>query len=591
MAFKECLARMRRALVESGAVAAIVPTADPHLNEYIRAEWVVREALSGFTGSAGTLLVSADAAALYTDSRYWEQAYRELSSEFEVLHQTGELPDGVVFADWFSAHSPRRGRVFVDPRMVSAFEFETWEREFDEAGLVLEPHEFDWNDIWADRPKPVWGPVARMKRPGETTSSRLARIRSAMKEAGSSRLLLSALDDIAWTFNLRGEDIPYNPVFEADAVVFEDRAVLYLDKDRISETDRSALALDGVSIEPPEALDRELARKDARGFLWFDPQAVSFALCRRIAQSAARHEEATPPSTMKAVKTSSEIEGFEEAMLRDGAALAEFYAELDRRLAGGERLFESDAVEMLHAWRAKDPEFLGESFATIAAFGPNAALPHYQPPEKGGAELVGNGMLLIDSGAHYTCGTTDITRMTPVGMPTEAMRRDAAAVTRGMLRLLNLVFPDWATGAHVDAAARMDLWREGADFGHGTGHGVGYVLNVHEGPVSISPRALRYRLRPGNVISDEPGIYRPGAWGVRVENLVVVERAEETPLGRFLRFRALTRLPVDVRLLPEPFGEMRDALNRFNAQASEAIRSRISAPAREWLDRAARTLG
>ena len=260
MAFKECLARMRRALVESGAVAAIVPTADPHLNEYIRAEWAVREALSGFTGSAGTLLVSIDAAALYTDSRYWEQAYRELSSEYEVLHQTGELPDGVVFADGFSAHSPRRGRVFVDPRMVSAFDFEAWEREFDEAGLALEPHEFDWNDIWADRPKPVWGPVARMKRPGETTSSRLARIRSAMKDAGSSRLLLSALDDIAWTFNLRGEDIPYNPVFEADAVVFEDRAVLYVDQDRMSRRKRLIASLHAWTPEVFFGLTRKRCR-------------------------------------------------------------------------------------------------------------------------------------------------------------------------------------------------------------------------------------------------------------------------------------------------------------------------------------------
>lgn len=299
---------------------------------------------------------------------------------------------------------------------------------------------------------------------------------------------------------------------------------------------------------------------------------------------------ASPVTLVKSQKSPGELELIDEAMAKDGAALVEFYAELDERLGRGEALTEWDAREMLHGWRARDPDFLDESFGTIAAYGPNAAEPHYEPrgPE-GAARLEGNGLLLLDSGGQYACGTTDITRMSPVGRPGPAMKRDAALVLSGMLRLLDATFPLGTTGSQIDALARMDLWRSGLDFGHGTGHGVGFVLNVHEGPVRISPRCHE-PLAVGNVLSDEPGVYRPGRWGVRIENLVCVEEAPgEEGFGPFCRMRLLTCCPIDARTvdLAALAPGMLARLRAFNAGALRRLSPRVSARARRWMAEAA----
>lgn len=580
----ERLSAFRRLFEAEGCAAALVFTADPHLSEYVPAHWALRRALTGFTGSAGALAATADAAAMATDSRYWVQAAGELLPGIELLKAQGSLAEALV--EWLGTHLSAGAAVAVDPQSVSYAQAEALESALAAKHLRLKYLELDLSRCWPDRPPVPASAVHAMTRPGEAAREKLRRIRRAMRDAGAASALFSTLDDVAWMTNLRGNDVPCNPVFLSNLILREKEAVLYVDAARLDAGAKRACRSAGIRLEAPAQLPRDVERFSADGFFMADPSATTRALAGLI-DEAHFLQAPSPAAAMKSVKTPAEIRAIDEAMLRDAAALAEFYAELDERLARGERLTECDAAEMLHAWRAKQPGFIEESFETIAAFGPNAALPHYQPHRGSDAVLEGGGLLLIDSGGQYDCGTTDITRMTPIGEPSDAMKADVALATRAMLRLLALRFPEGSSGRTVDLAGRMDLWREGIDFGHGTGHGVGYCLNVHEGPINISPRARDVPFEPGNVISDEPGIYRPGRWGVRVENLMTVEEAGETEFGRFLRFRPLTRLPIDVRALPEPFGELADELNRFNASCVKALEGRVSSRAAAWLQAAA----
>lgn len=577
------LAKCREEMARLNLDGLVIPTADPHLCEYVPDAWKIREALSGFTGSAGTLLVTEEAAALLTDSRYWEQADEQLAPGIELLKQRDTAIEEI--SAWFEENLPEESVIGAPVTLMSARTFAKLTAALETIGQILRADFVNIEAIWPERPALPSSPVFEMKRPCRTRAEKLEAVRKAIDADGATVLVLNALDEIAWLTNLRGADVPCNPVFTASLIVTPQTALLFIDEKRLAEGLVEKLAVDKISVQAPEMFLPALKALGQSGAVLLDPDNTNAAIVASLPEDALICAP-SPVLMQKSVKNAAEIEAIDEAMQRDAVALAEFYAELDERLAKGEHLTESDAVKMLHAWRARDPEFLDESFETIVAFGPNAALPHYAPPEEGGASLEGDGILLIDSGAQFTCGTTDITRMTPVGTPSEDMKRDVGLVTRAMLRLLRLKFPAGTTGAGVDLAGRMDLWAEGLDFGHGTGHGVGYVLNVHEGPVSISPRAKPIAIQPGNVLSDEPGVYRPGAWGVRVENLMVCEHEGTTAFGDFLRFRALTMMPIDTRVLPDPFGELADELNRFNALRVERLKPLVSERCRKWLEKA-----
>ena len=579
------LARCREEMSRLDLDGLVVPTADPHLSEYVPADWKLREALSAFTGSAGTLLVAHDAAALLADSRYWEQASGQLSEGIELLRLEGDAVG--MIAQWFEENLPAESLVGAPAELISLATRERLEEALGKAGLAFRLEFPDIGFIWPERPQAKRSRVREMRRPCRSRGEKLGLVRDALAREGAGSVALTALDDVAWVTNLRGSDVPCNPVFTANLIVTRERAMLFVDATRLEPGVREALEADGVRTEAPESFEGALEALPDEGLVLIDPDHTNAAVAARLPEGAALRGP-SPVLMLKCVKTPEEIAAIDEAMLRDAVALAEFYAELDERLAAGERITESQAAAMLHASRARQLEFFDESFETICAFGPHGALPHYATPGEGGAALEGDGLLLIDSGGQYECGTTDITRMTPIGRPSAEMLRDVGLVTRAMLRLLRLKFPEGTTGAGVDLAARIDLWSEGMDFGHGTGHGVGYVLNVHEGPVSISPRAKPVPIAPGNVLSDEPGVYRPGRWGVRVENLMVCERDRETEFGVFLRFRALTMMPIDTRALPEPFGELADDLNRFNAERVERLLPLVSERCRAWLGRAVR---
>ena len=582
------LAAFRAFLARKGFSGALVLTSDPHLCEYVPERWQLRAALSGFKGSAGTLLVLPNELALATDSRYWEQAQRELPSGAELIRRPAS--DLAACANWFSERLPAGSVVAVDEKTISYEDALLCEEAFAACGLKFLPTAFDWSGIWPERPKPVSSAIAEMRRPCVERGEKMRAVREKLAESGSIGLLLESLDDVAWVTNLRGADVPNNPVFEAELLVTQSRAMLYADAGRFPDALLEKLQREAIDVRPSAELERDLAKLAEQGRILVDPSTVTVDLLEAIGEERLSFTKPNPVAARKAEKTSEELEAIAEAHLLDAIALTEFYAELDERLSKGERLTEWNAAECLHAHRARMPGFLDESFPTIAAYGPNAAMPHYQPFAGRSSVLKPGNLLLIDSGAQYDCGTTDVTRMSAVGMPSEAMRRDVVLATRAMLRLLHLKFPVGTTGAQVDVAARMELWREGIDFGHGTGHGVGYVLNVHEGPVTISPRATRFAMAPGNVVSNEPGIYRPSEWGVRVENLMFVRKAESTAFGEFLAFEPLTLCPIDVRVLGRPFGELVEQLNAFNRRCVEALRNRVSPRALAWLEKAAAPL-
>ena len=575
------LAAYRKQLAEKGFAAGLVPTGDPHLCEYVPAHWRQREALSGFTGSAGTLLVTEHAAALSTDSRYWEQAQKELPEHIELIRDKGNSLQR--FAAWFAERVPHGGTVAVDEEMISYRDATALSTALETHGLRLHATSIDWTSIWPERPACLNSQIMEMRRPCRTRHEKLASVRAKLKEAGAHVLYIASLDDIAWLTNLRGTDVPNNPVFEADMLVGLEHTAIYAARSRFPEEVIEHLRSDGIEIRPEASLIEDLHNAAKVGRVMVDPSAATIKLLAGINAGDLIFDTPSYPTILKSRKSTAELEAITEAHVLDATALVEFYAELDERLSNGERLTEWDAVELLHAQRSKIPGFIDESFSTIAAYGANAAMPHYQPRASEAAELHSGNLLLIDSGAHYDCGTTDVTRMTAVGEISSAMRADATLATRAMLRLLNLQFPEGTTGAQVDTAARMDLWAAGIDFGHGTGHGVGYVLNVHEAPVRISPKAYQFEFAIGNVVSNEPGIYRPGRWGIRVENLMYVKAARETEFGRFLRFEPLTFCPIDVRTLTLPFGELVDTLNAFNARCVQALQGRLTARAQNWL--------
>lgn len=576
------LEELQRTLGLDGAPDALwLPLTDPTLAEMAAPEWRFAPKLVGFTGSSGTILVAKDRAALLTDSRYWVQAEGELLPGVELLR--AQPASDAPWVGWLRDVLLDGGLLAADERLVSAAEADKMRARLAEMGLVFETRALPRLPGF----EPLTPDVRVLPDPARSVAERVRAVREALPE-GDRRVFVTASPDVcAWMTNLRNAARPASPVFPAVLALLDEEVMLETDVP-LSDDVRAYLAAEGVTVMPN--LGAELRRASASGRpLAYDHAAVSEVLAKRLAALWAGPIVPSEPIFERAMsrKTPAELTLIEEAMRRDGVALTEFYALLDERLAKGDRLTECDAVRMLYEERAKQPGFLGESFGTISAFGANAAMPHYAPkPET--AAVLRDGLLLIDSGGQYWCGTTDVTRMTPVGVLSDEDRRVCGEVTRAMLRLAAQRFPEGAKGASLDAAARLSLWsRLGEDYGHGTGHGVGFVLNVHEGPVSLSP-LNREPLREGNVLSDEPGIYQEGVRGVRVENMLAAERDEEK-LG-MLRWRHLTCVPIDVRTLPASLGEETPLLNAYNAWVRDRLMPHLSERARAWIERAAAPL-
>jgi Xaa-Pro aminopeptidase len=514
---------MRAELRAQGLAAWLLPSADPHLSEYLPERWQGREWMSGFTGSAGTLVVTLDASTLWVDSRYWAQAeVQTAGTGIAVMKIAGASSPG--HAEWLAETLPEGSTVGADGAVLSLAAERALREKLAARKIGLRTDVDLLDAIWPQRPGLPAAPVYEHPAPYAPTprSDKLKLVREAMNRAGAQAHFVSTLDDIAWITNLRGADVSYNPVFAAHLLLTADAAVLFIGDGKIGPALRQALAGDGVTLAPYEQAAAAIAALPSGSSLLLDPRRITLAF-RQAVPATVKVLEAINPSTLaKSRKTEAEIAFVRRAMEEDGAALADFFAWFEAAL-GRERITELTIDEQINAARARRPGFVCPSFPTIAGFNANGALPHYRATEEAHALICepgkcGDGLLLIDSGGQYPFGTTDITRVVPVGKTSREQREDFTRVLKGMIALSRAKFPRGTRSPVLDALARAPIWADGCDFGHGTGHGVGYFLNVHEGPHGITPHLApepHTAMEPGMITSNEPGIYRPGRWGRR----------------------------------------------------------------------------
>jgi len=596
---RERIERVREALAQHGADALLVPSADPHLSEYLPARWQGRQWLSGFTGSMGTLVITLDRAALFADSRYWVQAEHELSGSGIELEK---IPTGAAMhhIDWIARTLARGKTLMVDGQVLALAAAQQLRSALDKSGIALRTDADLLAQAWPDRPALPARPVYPHQAPQavETRCERLARVREAMASHGASHHFVSTVDDVAWITGLRGGDVEYNPVFLAHLLITEKSAVLYVGAGKIDTALAAQLTRDGIAPADYAAAPDALRTLPSGSTLLIDPRRITLGF-RQLVPDGVRVIEAINPSTLfKSRKSEPEARFVREAMARDGAAMCAFYAWFEGAVAAGERITELTIDERLSAERAKQPGFVGLSFSTIAAFNANGALPHYRATDAAHAAIEGDGLLLIDSGGQYLGGTTDITRVWPIGRISDAHKRDYTLVLKAMMSLSRARFPRGVLSPMIDAIARAPLWEHGLDYGHGTGHGVGYFLNVHEGPQTIS-QALpepQMAMQPGMITSIEPGVYRPGQWGVRIENLgltVPVDTPEHGKFGEMLGFETLTLCPIDTRCIDLALlrADERAWLDDYHAQVRERLSPLVSGDALAWLIERTRPLG
>lgn len=587
------IAALRSALAARGLAACVVLSADPHLSEYLPEHWQARAWFSGFNGSAGTLVVTAEQACLWTDSRYWEQADHDLAGTGIALMRAGAA--GVPGPSaWLAQTLPSGARVAVDGMTLSVDAAAAWRDALQPAGIELVAHEDVLAQAWPGRPDLPAAPVYEHEMPFacRTRAQKLAALREAMAAKGVQWHWISTLDDIAWLLNLRGADVSYNPVFLSHLLVGVQNARLFVADGKVDAALAERLAQDGISLAAYEQALPALQALAPSEAVLVDPARVTVGMLQAV---PARLVHAPNPTQLhKACKTDAELQQVRAAMAQDGAALCEFFAWFESAL-GRETITELTVDERITAARARREHFVSPSFSTIAAFNANGAMPHYQATPQAHAVIEGDGLLLIDSGGQYLGGTTDITRVVPVGQLSQAQKEDYTRVLKGMIALSRAVFPEGTPGPMLDALARQPLWQAGLEFGHGTGHGVGYFLNVHEGPQSISYRSPvrpESAMRAGMITSNEPGLYRPGRWGIRIENLVACVPAQETEFGAFLRFETLTLCPIDTRCIaPELLdaGE-REWLDGYHATVRERLAPLVSGAALAWLEQRTQAL-
>jgi len=581
------LAAIRQVMNREGVDALLVPSADPHLSEYLPEYWQGRQWLSGFQGSVGTLIVTPEFAGLWADSRYWEQAEKELAGSSIQLMKLQPGKPGPL--DWLAEQVPEGGAVAVDGAVMALASA----RQLAERLTARNARLLTKNDllaqVWNDRPELPGNPVYQHLPPEATVSraEKLARLRQTLRERGADWHFIATLDDIAWLFNLRGSDVSYNPVFVSFALVGQEKAILFVAPSKLDASLCKALEADGIEVRDYTAIHAALAEVPGGDSLLIDAARVTQGLIDNLSSEVRLVEGINPTTLAKSQKSTQDLDHIRNAMEQDGAALCEFFAWLEVAL-GRESVTELTIDEQLSAARARRPGFVSLSFSTIAAFNANGAMPHYRATEASHARIEGDGLLLIDSGGQYLGGTTDITRMVPIGIPSLEQKQDCTRVLKGVIALSRARFPRGILSPLLDAIARAPIWADQVDYGHGTGHGVGYFMNVHEGPQVIAYQAAtapQTAMQAGMITSIEPGTYRPGQWGVRIENLVFNREAGSSEFGDFLEFETLTLCPIDTRcLLSEQLSEQeRSWLNGYHQLVRERLAPLLDGAALQWL--------
>ncbi|WP_225936254.1 aminopeptidase P family protein [Caballeronia sp. NK8] len=570
--------------------AVLIPSADPHLSEYLPERWQGRQWLSGFTGSVGTLVVTADFAGVWVDSRYWTQAEAQLAGTGIVLMKMMGGQQTAPHIDWLAQNVPSGTTVAADGAVLGVAAARALSDALTARGIVLRTDLDLLDSVWPARPGLPESPVYEHAAPHASVAraDKLEQVRETMRAKGAQWHFVSTLDDLAWIFNLRGGDVSYNPVFVAHALIGLDDATIFVADGKVPAALVESLARDNVRVAPYAAAPEALASLAAGSTLLIDPRRITHGLLEKVPAAVTIVEAVNPSTFAKSRKTAAEAQHIRATMEQDGAALAEFFAWFEDAL-GRERITELTIDEKLTAARARRPGFVTLSFGTIAGFNANGAMPHYRATEASHAVIEGNGLLLIDSGGQYLSGTTDITRVVPIGEINAEHKRDFTVVLKGTMALSRARFPRGIRSPMLDSIARAPIWEAGADYGHGTGHGVGYFLNVHEGPQVIShyaPAEPWTAMEEGMITSIEPGIYRPGKWGIRIENLVMNQAAEKTEFGDFLEFETLTLCPIDTRCIDLSLlrDDERAWLNAYHETVRSRVSPHVSGKALAWLE-------
>lgn len=587
------LAALRDEMRREHLSAFIFPSSDPHNSEYVPPRWEGRKWISGFDGSAGTAVVTLHSAALWTDSRYFLAAEEQLAgTEFQLMRERIEGTPGI--AEWIAAElsDADSTEIGVDGMCMTYADVSDLKIELKHNGGITVRTNLDILDrVWTDRPSVPLNPVRiqPMEYAGELCRDKLGRIRSSLLRRGAGGMLMTQLDDIAWTLNLRGTDVHCTPVFVAWLIVAEEVAVLYIKDEKLSPEVIDYLHAEGVAVDDYDNIIDALNSYDGYTLL-IDPATTNYTLSQ-LRGNFNLVSAPSPVPEMKAVKNEVECNGFRNAMLRDGVAMVKFLKWLEEAVPrGGET--ELSVSAKLRQLRAEQPLFMDESFDTIAGYEEHGAIVHYEPSPESDVALRPEGFLLLDSGAQYLDGTTDITRTIQLGAVSDLHRRVYTLVLKGHLSLQNLCFPRGAAGTQLDAVARVAMWRDGMNFMHGTGHGVGSYLSVHEGPHQIRQEYRPAPMLEGMTVTDEPGLYLAGKFGVRIENTLLTVPYLTTEFGRFLRFEPLTLCPIDTRPIVVDMlsAEELAVLNAYHQMVYERLSPMLDAEHRAWLAAKTRNL-
>ena len=574
MSIDHRIAALRTAMAARGLSAYVQPSSDPHQSEYVADYWQSRAWLSGFDGSAGLVIVTPDHAGLWTDSRYFLQAEEQLRNNEVELHRQ-RVPHAPEHRDWLAENLPEGATVGLDGRLFSAARIAALRKILNAKGIALRTDVDLIGEVWTDRPALPEAPVFAVTDEivGTDRRTKLGILRDRVPGAA---YLLSTLDDIAWTLNLRGTDVAFNPVFYAYLLVLPDRATLFINKAKVSVGLKAALAADGVQLAPYRAVEEALRALDTGLTVYYDAATLNARLVGLLKDKTTE----TGPNVaaqFKGIKNDTEIAHIRTAMAKDGVALTQLFCWVETALAAGRSITEADVAEHLDACRRAQGDYYGESFPAIVGYQANGAIIHYRPHPDTAATLRPEGLLLLDSGGQYTQGTTDITRTVALGPITADQQLHFTLVLKGHIALAKAHFPQGTTGVQLDTLARQFLWQHGLNYGHGTGHGVGFFLNVHEGPQRISPNprpaSTQLPLEPGMLTSNEPGYYRDGAYGIRTENLILCTDVDYAGSEQFLRHETLTLFPIDRRcILVERLSPAElDWLNGYHARVAETL--------------------
>ena len=573
-------------MAAEGISAFIVPSTDPHSGEYVPAHWESRKWISGFTGSAGTAVITLSDGGLWTDSRYFLQAADQLQGSGLTLFKD-RLPETPSIAEWLGSVLKTGDKVGIDGWVNSISEAMQLKKALQSYGLELVTVDDPFHTLWKDRPSLPLDPpfILPLEYSGEPCKQKIGRIRKVLQEEGAKGLLISALDEIAWVLNMRGTDVHCNPVFVGYLLITADAATLYIHPDKLTAETRSYLTENQIQAKGYSQVAQDLEEYKEENL------QLSGSTNYALYQAASLHSKVllhdSPVLYMKAIKNETEIAGFHQAMLRDGVAMVNFLCWLEEAVKSGKET-EITIDRKLYAFRAAQKDFKGISFDTIAGYQAHGAIVHYEATEETAATLQPEGFLLLDSGAQYLDGTTDITRTISLGPVTEDQKKDYTLILKGFIQLSMAHFPYGTCGTQLDVLARQFIWKAGMNYGHGTGHGVGHFLNVHEGPHQFRMNHMPALLLPGMTVTNEPGVYKAGRYGVRTENTMLIVKDQTTEFGEFYKFEPLTLCPIDLKpLLPELLSpEEKEWLNSYHQQVYTSLSPFLSQEQKGWLAKA-----